>query len=100
MAQNEHVYAIFCRPEVTGDVIADDSVKTIEVYAVVNFEVASFCTFQDIQTKSFRDGGGGGGGHRRQHFATSPHTHHKVLLLLHSAKGSRSSLLQLIDIEL
>ena len=49
MTQNEHVYAISCRPEIAGDVICGNSVKTIEGYAVLNFEVASFSRFRDIQ---------------------------------------------------
>ena len=35
--QNEHVYAIFCRPEVASDVISGASVKTVECYAVLIF---------------------------------------------------------------
>ena len=49
MTQNEHVYAICCRQEVAGDVISGENVKTIEGYAVVNFEVTSFSSFQDIK---------------------------------------------------
>ena len=49
MTQNEHVYAICCRPEVAGDVISGENVWTIEGYAVLNFEVAIFCTFWDIK---------------------------------------------------
>ena len=60
MTKNEHVYAVCCRPEVAGDVILGESVKTIEGYAVLNFEVATFSSFRDIFKKSFRDGGGGG----------------------------------------
>ena len=41
MIQNEHVYAIYCRPEVAVDVISGGNVKTIECYVVVNFEAAS-----------------------------------------------------------
>ena len=47
MTQNEHVYAICCRPGVAGDVISSINVKTIECYAVLNFEVASFSSFRD-----------------------------------------------------
>ena len=61
MTQNEHVYAIYCRPEVGGDVISSENVKTLEGYAVLNSEVASSNSFRVIQ-KTFRDGGGG---HRR-----------------------------------
>ena len=49
MTQNEHVHVICCRPEVAGDVISGESVKTVEGYAVWNFEVASFSSFRDIK---------------------------------------------------
>ena len=62
MTKNEYVYVICCRPEVAGDVISSENVNTLERYAILNFEVASFNSFRDIQKKSFRDGGGGGGG--------------------------------------
>ena len=65
MTQNEHVYAICRRPEVVGDVISGENVKTVKGYAVLNFEVASSNSFRDIQKQTFRDGGGAGGGHRR-----------------------------------
>ena len=48
MNQNEHVYAICCRSEVAGDVTYFGNVKTIEGYAVLNFEVAGFSSFRDI----------------------------------------------------
>ena len=48
MTQNEHVYAICCRPEVAGDVIFGDNLQTIDGYAVLNFEVASFSSFRDV----------------------------------------------------
>ena len=38
MTQHERVYAICCRPEVAGDVISGENVKTIERYALLNFE--------------------------------------------------------------
>ena len=41
MTQNEHVYAIFSRPEVVGDVIFGGSVKIIEGYVVLNFGAPS-----------------------------------------------------------
>ena len=63
MTQNVHVCAICCRLEVAGDVISGENVKTIESYAVLNFEIASFNSFRYIFKKSFHDGGGGG--HRR-----------------------------------
>ena len=50
MTQNEHVYAICCRPEVTGDVIfSSANVKTLNGYAVLNFEVASLSSSRDIK---------------------------------------------------
>ena len=58
MTQIEHVYAICCRREVAGDVISGENVKTIEGYTVLNFEVASFCSFRRIKIKSFSDGSG------------------------------------------
>ena len=53
MTQDEHVYAICCLPEVDGDVISCENVKTIEGYAVLNFEVDRFSSFRDIQTNHF-----------------------------------------------
>ena len=53
MTQNEHVFAICCRPEVAGDVIYGGSVKTIERYPLLKFEVASYGSFRDIQTNHF-----------------------------------------------
>ena len=52
MTKNEHIYAIFCRLEVAGDVLSGDNVTTIVGYAVLNFEVASFSNFPDIKEKS------------------------------------------------
>ena len=49
MTQNEQVYAICYRTEVAGNVISGESVKTIEGYVVLNFDVASFISFRDIQ---------------------------------------------------
>ena len=51
MAQNEQVYAICCRLEVASDVISVENVKTIEGYAVLNFEVASFSIVSQILKK-------------------------------------------------
>ena len=39
--------------EVAGDVISSQNVKTIEGYVVVNFEVTSCSSFQNIQTSAF-----------------------------------------------
>ena len=47
MTQNEHGYAICCRSEVAGDVISGDNAKTIEGYAVLNFEAAIISSFRE-----------------------------------------------------
>ena len=44
MTQNEHIYAIYCRPEVDDGSISSENVKTLEGYAVVNLEVVSSTT--------------------------------------------------------
>ena len=50
MTQNDHVYAICCRPEVASDVvICRENVKTVEICALLNFEVVSFSSFRDIK---------------------------------------------------
>ena len=46
MTQKEHVYAIFSRPEVAGDVISGGNVKTTEGYALLSFEASSFSSFR------------------------------------------------------
>ena len=48
MTQNEHVYAICCRPEVAGGIIYGQNGKAIKGYVMVNFQVASFSSFYDI----------------------------------------------------
>ena len=53
MTQNEHVYVICCRQEVAGDVISGENVKTIEGYAMLNFEVARFSTFRENPIQPF-----------------------------------------------
>ena len=53
MTQNEHVYAICCRPEVAGDVISGANAKTIDGYVLVNFEAASNSNFRENQNKPF-----------------------------------------------
>ena len=40
MTPNEPIYAICCRPEVAGDVVSGERVKTIEGLALLNFEAA------------------------------------------------------------
>ena len=42
MTKNEHVYVIFCRPEVAGVVVSGRNVKTIEGYVILPFKAASF----------------------------------------------------------
>ena len=41
MTRNEHVYAIYCRMEVAGDVMSGENVKATDGYAVLNFEAHS-----------------------------------------------------------
>ena len=53
MIQNEHVYAICCRPEVAGDIVSGANVKTVEGYAALNFEAACFSSFRDIKRNHF-----------------------------------------------
>ena len=53
MAQIEHVYAICCRPEVAGDVISGENVKTVDGYAVLNFEAASVSSLGENQNQPF-----------------------------------------------
>ena len=53
MTQNEHVYAICCRPEVVGDVISSENVKTIEGYALLHFKAAIISSFQENQNQPF-----------------------------------------------
>ena len=48
MALNDHVYAIYCQPEVDDNVISGGNVKIIEGYIVVNFEAASSRSFRDF----------------------------------------------------
>ena len=69
MIQNEHVYAICCRTEVDDDVISVLSVKTIEDYIVIHFEVASSSSFRDFPKRLFCDGevGDGRGGVNKIH---------------------------------
>ena len=50
---NEHVYVIRCRPEVAGDVISGENAKTIEGYAVLNFETANISSFWENQNSPF-----------------------------------------------
>ena len=47
MTQNEHIYTIFCRAEVAGDVLSGENVKAIEGYALLHFEAALFSGFRE-----------------------------------------------------
>ena len=62
MTENEHVYAIYYRPEVFGDVISGGNVKTIEGYAVLVLKFLALVVSEILGKKSFC-----GGGHRRYH---------------------------------
>ena len=53
LAQNEHVYAIFCRPEVAGEVISGENVKTVEGYAVLHFAAARIIRLRETQNQPF-----------------------------------------------
>ena len=53
MAHNLRVCMICCRPQVVYDVISGRNGKTTEGYRVVNIEVASSSSFQDIQKNHF-----------------------------------------------
>ena len=53
MTQNEHVLAICCRPEAAGEVISNESVKTTEGYAVLNFEAAGVSNFRENRYQPF-----------------------------------------------
>ena len=65
LAKNEHVYVIWCWPEVDGDVISGQNAKTVGKYVVVNFEVSKsiYRRFWDFTRKdhSFCDGEDGDG---------------------------------------
>jgi len=53
MTKNLHVCVICCRPEVAGDVISGGNVRTVEGYAVLNFEAASIIRFRENQNQPF-----------------------------------------------
>ena len=53
MTHNEHVYAVFCRPEVAGNIVSGGNVKTIEGYVMLNFEAACFSSFRANQNQPF-----------------------------------------------
>ena len=53
MTQNEHFYAICCRPELAGDVISGGNVKTIAGYVMLSFEAASISSLRENQNQPF-----------------------------------------------
>ena len=53
MTQNLYVCTIYFRPEEVYDVISGQNVKTTEGYLGVNFELATFHSFRDIQKNHF-----------------------------------------------
>ena len=40
MTPNEHVYAIYCQPEVADDVISGEDAETFQKYVYINVSVA------------------------------------------------------------
>ena len=53
LTQNEYVCVIYCRLEVDGDVVSNENVKTVEGYAVLNFEAVNFSSFRENQIQPF-----------------------------------------------
>ena len=53
MTQNEHDYANCCLAKTACDVIFGRDVKTIEVFATANFEVASSCSYEIFKNDNF-----------------------------------------------
>ena len=57
MTKNSNVYAICCWPEVAGDVISGENVKSTEsessVYALLNFEAVSISSFPENRNRPF-----------------------------------------------
>ena len=53
LTQNEYVYATCSRPEIAGDVIFGENVKTSEGYAVLNCEADSFSSVPENQIQQF-----------------------------------------------
>ena len=51
ITQIELAYAICCRLEAAGDVFSSEIIRNIVCFDVLNFEVARFSIFQDIQLK-------------------------------------------------
>ena len=43
----------YYRPEVAGDILSGGNVKSIEGYAVLNFEAGSFSGFRENQIQPF-----------------------------------------------
>ena len=56
LMHHKRAYAIFCRPEVAGDVISSANAKTMKGYAAVSFKAASISSFRKkIKTSHFRN---------------------------------------------
>ena len=55
MTQNERVYAFFCRPEVAGDVVSSENVKTIVGYVALNFRAANLAVSWKIKISDLRN---------------------------------------------
>ena len=53
MTQNEHIYAIRCRPEVAGDVISGENVQTAKGYALLNFEAPGVTGLRENKNQPF-----------------------------------------------
>ena len=53
MAQNEHVYAICCSPEVDDDVISGEDAETFPEYVRINLCVASFGSLRENLNQPF-----------------------------------------------
>ena len=52
MIQNEHAYAICCRPEEAGDVISGENVKNIESYGFSNLKLLALVVSEILKTRS------------------------------------------------
>ena len=55
MTQNEHVHAICCRLEVAYDVLSSENIRTIEGYALLNFEATSLLVSEKIKISHLRN---------------------------------------------
>ena len=55
MTQNEHVSEICCRPEIAGDVISGENVKTIESYALLIVKLLALRVSEKIRISHLRN---------------------------------------------